>query len=81
MMPSEEDWQEQKDEITAMASILDHSFNLTGPSTSGNIEDDVAALLAARPSSQQIQCTAALHVVLPSGKIFVKVTSVCYRSC
>ncbi|KAL3133812.1 hypothetical protein ABBQ32_008286 [Trebouxia sp. C0010 RCD-2024] len=72
MMPSEEDWQEQKDEIMAMASILDQSFSLTGPSTSGNIEDDVAALVAAEPSSQQIQCTAALHVVLPSGKILIQ---------
>lgn len=79
MMPSEEDWQEQKDEIMAMASILDQSFSLTGPSTSGNIEDDVAALVAAEPSSQQIQCTAALHVVLPSGKILIQVTSVCYK--
>lgn len=78
-MPSEEDWQEQKDEIMAMASILDQSFSLTGPSTSGNIEDDVTALTAAEPSSQQIQCTAALHVVLPSGTILIQVTSVHYR--
>lgn len=79
MVPSEEDWQEQKDEIIALASILDQSFSLTGPSTSGNIEDDVATLIAAEPSSQQIQCTAALHVVLPSGRIHIKVTAVYFR--
>lgn len=66
--------QEQKDEVVALASILDQNFSLTaGPSTSGNMEDDVAALAAAETCSQQIQCTAAVHVVLPSGRILIKV--------
>lgn len=62
--------------MTALASILDQNFSLTaGPSISGNSEDDVAALAAAELCSQQIQCTAAVHVVLPSGKIDIQVVN------
>lgn len=73
--------QEQKDEVVALASILDQNFSLTaGPSTSGNLEDDVAALAAAEACIQQIQCTAAVHVVLPSGRILIKVLTACNAS-
>lgn len=62
----------------ALASILDQNFSLTaGPSTSGNLEDDVVALAAAAPCTQQIQCTAAVHVMLPSGRILIKVLTAC----
>ena len=76
MSPSEEDWQQQVDEITALASILDQDFSLTaGPSVSGNNEEDVTALTAAEPCSAHLQCTAAVRVVLPSGKILIKVNA------
>lgn len=74
MAPSEQDWQQQADEIVALASILDQDFSLTaGPTVSGNTEEDVAALTAAEPYSRQLQFTAAVHVVLPSSKILIKV--------
>ena len=65
----------------ALASILDQSFCLTaGPSVSGNSEDDVAALAAAELCSEQIKCNAAVHVVLPSGKILIQVVIACLTS-
>ena len=72
--PCEQDWQQQVDEIVALASILDQDFSLTaGPTVSGNTEEDVAALTAAEPHSEQLQFTAAVHVVLPFSKILIKV--------
>ena len=81
---SEDDWQQQLDEVVALVSILDRDFKLTaGPGVTGNTEQDLAALTLASPCSEQLQCTAAVHIALPAASISIKVitaVSLC-KSC
>ena len=75
----EDDWQQQLDELVALASILDKDFTLTrGPEVTGDLEQDISALALASPRSEQLQCSAAVRVVLPAGGIVIKV---CLQSC
>ena len=74
VMRTEDDWQQQSDEVVALASILDTDFTLTaGPEVSGDIEQDISALVLASPCSEQLQCTAAVRVALPAGELTIMV--------
>ncbi len=71
---TENDWQQQLDEVVALASILDKDFTLTaGPAVTGDTEQDISALALASPCSEQLQCNAAVRVALPSGGMTIKV--------
>lgn len=75
MTRTEDDWQQQLDEVVALASILDTDFTLTaGPEVSGDIEQDISALALASPCSEQLECTAVVHVAFPSGVMTIRDT-------
>jgi hypothetical protein len=78
MIRTEDDWQQQLDEVVALASILDTDFTLTaGPEVSGDIEQDIAALALASSCSEQLECTAAVRVAFPSGVMTIRVCLHC----
>ncbi len=78
MTRTEDDWQQQLDEVVALASILDTDFTLTaGPEVSGDIEQDISALALASPCSEQLECTAAVRVAFPSGVMTIRVCLHC----
>ena len=78
MTRTEDDWQQQLDEVVALASILDTDFTLTaGPEVSGDIEQDISALALASPCSEQLECMAAVHVAFPSGVMTIRVCLQC----
>lgn len=71
---SEDDWQQQADELVALASILQHDFRLTaGPELTGDTEPDTAALCNQSPCCEQLECIAAVHVDLPTEGIHLQV--------
>ena len=71
---SEDDWQQQADELVALASILQSDFRLTGgPGLSGDAEQDTAALQHHNACCEQLQCILAVHVDLPAEGISIKV--------
>ena len=78
LMRSEDDWQQQLDEVVALASILDKDFTVTaGPGVTGDAEQDLTSLALAQPCSERLQCTATVRATLPSGIITIKV---CFTS-
>lgn len=71
---SEDDWQQQADELVALASILQSDFSLTGgPELTGDAEQDTAALQHHSACCEQLQCIVAVHVDLPAEGINIKV--------
>lgn len=76
---TEDDWQQQTDELIALASILQGDFTLTdGPDVTGDPEQDTTALLEHNCCCEQLQCTVTVRADLPSDGINVKVYSLCY---
>ena len=68
-MRSEDDWQQQLDEVVALAAILDKDFAvIAGPGVTGNTEQDLTALALANPCSERLSCIATVRIVLLSGR-------------
>lgn len=71
---TEDDWQQQADELVALASILQNDFRLTaGPEVTGDAEQDTGALLSSGHCCEQLACIMTVHVDLPSDGVDIKV--------
>ena len=74
---TEDDWQQQADELIALAAILQGDFNLiAGPDVTGDTEQDTTALLEHDCCCEQLQCTVTVRADLPSDGIDVKVCAI-----
>lgn len=71
---SEDDWQQQADELVALASILQNDLRLiAGPELTGDTEQDTAALCSHSSCCEQLEFVIAAHMDLPTGGINFKV--------